>query len=275
VLPDGVRIVSSELYVNKDIWIFDTVRATAEDRVTYEGQNAFPIWAPDGSHLAFRSDRKGPQQIFLAGSANVRDAKQLTSGPFDVPSSWTPDGKELVFTRGFSSMGGNTDIYAVNIDQPDKPRAVLATPADERFPELSPDGKWLAYCSNDTGRSELYVQPYPGPGARVTISSGGAQDPAWSKKTNELYYRSGAQMIAVPFTTTGGAFVPGKVIALFQQPALGGGTTVRATYDVSPDGRFLFNQTAPDTAGARNRAIFPSSLRFVLNWTQGIQQLLK
>jgi serine/threonine-protein kinase len=273
VLPDGVRIASSELHVNKDIWIFDSARGT-EDRVTSEGQNAFPIWAPGGSHFAFRSDRAGPQQIYLGETLNPRSVKRLTSGPVDVPSSWTPDGKELLFTRGLSSMGGNTDIYAVSIDRPDEARPVLATPANESFPELSPDGKWLAFVSNDAGRPELYVQPYPGPGARVTITSGGAQDPAWSKNSNELFYRVGPQMMAVPFAVSTGSFVPGKPVALFSQPSLGGGTTVRATYDVTPDGRFLLNQPVADAAIERNLKIFPSTLRFVLNWTQEVQRLL-
>jgi eukaryotic-like serine/threonine-protein kinase len=273
ILPDGVRLASSELYLNKDIWIFDSTRGT-EDRATYEGQNAFPIWAPDGSRFAFRSDREGPQKIYVSSLANPREAKRLTSGPFDVPSSWTPDGKELLFTRGYASLGGNTDVYAVSIDQPDKLRPILATPADERFPELSPDGKWLAYTSNDAGRPELYVQPYPGPGMRVTITSGGAADPAWSKKGNELFYRLGNQIMAVPFTVAGESFRPGKPVALFEQGSLGSGTTVRATYDVAADGRFLLNQPIPDAAQERSRRMAPVSLRFVLNWTQGIQQLL-
>jgi serine/threonine-protein kinase len=278
ILPDAVRVAYSELYVNKDIWIFDTARGT-EDRATFEGQNAFPIFAPTGSHFAFRSDRAGPQQIFLNDGVNLRDTKRLTSGPFDVPSSWTPDGKELVFTRGYSSLGGNTDIYAVSVDQPDKVRPVVATPADERFPEISPDGKWLAFTANDSGRPEVYVQPYPGPGPRVTVTTGGAEDPAWSKNGNELFYRAPGgpgkppAITAVPFTVSGTSFVPGKPVVLFNQAILGGGTTVRASYDVSADGRFLLNQPIPEAAQERARTLSPTSLRFVLNWTQGIQQL--
>jgi Tol biopolymer transport system component len=279
VLPDGAKVAFSELYINKDIWFVDTARGT-EDRATFEGQNAFPIHAPTGSRFAFRSDRNGPQQIFLNDGVNLREAKQLTSGPFDVPSSWTPDGKELFFTRGYTSLGGNTDIYAVSIDQPDKPRPVVATPADERSPEISPDGKWLAYTSNDSGNSEIYVQPYPGPGPRVTVTTGGAVTPAWSKNSNELFYIGPGgpgkppAMNAVPFTVSGTSFVPGKPVVLFNQDALGGGTTVRASYDVSRDGRFLMNQAIPEAAQARAGRINPGTLRFLLNWTQGIQQLL-
>jgi len=279
VLPDGVRIASSEVYDRKDIWIFDGTRGV-EDRATFEGQNAFPIWAPDGSRFAFRSDRAGPQQIYVGDLNDIRNVKPLTAGPFDVPSAWTPDGKELVFTRGVSALGGNTDIYAVSIDTPDKARPIVATAADERFPELSPDGKWLAYVSDEADTSALYVQPYPGPGPRVTVSNR-AQEPAWSKNSSELFYRGPAApgqppaMFAVPFAVTSGAFVPGQPVELFRQPALGGGTTVRATYDVSRDGRFLFNQAIPEIAAERNRRIFPASLRFILNWTEEVQRLLQ
>ena len=278
VLPDGVRVAFSELYVNKDIWIFDTARGT-EDRATFEGQNAFPIFSPAGSHFAFRSDRAGPQQIFLNDGVNLRDARRLTEGPFDVPSSWTPDGKELLFTRGYTSLGGNTDVYAVSIDAPGKVRPVLATPADERFPEISPDGKWLAYTSNDSGRPQIYVQPYPGPGARVAITTGGAEDPAWSKNSNELFYRApgGAgnppAFTAVPFTVSATSFVPGKPVLMFNQAILGGGTTVRATYDVSSDGRFLMNQPIPEAQQERARRLSPVSLRFILNWRDDVRQL--
>ena len=273
VSPDGKRIASSELYVNKDIWIFDPARGI-EDRVTYEGQNAFPIWSPDGSRMAFRSDRASPLQIYLT-SANSRDVTLLTPGPFDVPSTWTPDGKQLLFTRGFNVTGGTTDIYAVSVDDPKKePHPVVATMADDRFPEVSPDGKWLAFVSNETGRAELYVQPYPGPGKPVTITSEGAQEAAWSKNSSELFYRIGNRMMAVRYRINGDDFVPERPVLLFEQNSLGAGTTVRATFDVAPDGRFLLNQAVPDAGEERIRKIFPSQLRFVLNWSQEIRRLL-
>jgi hypothetical protein len=128
--------------------------------------------------------------------------------------------------------------------------------------------------SDDSGRPGIYVQPYPGPGPRVTITSGGALDPAWSKNSSELFYRVGPEIVAVPFTVSAGTFVPGKPVTLFSQASLGGGTTVRANYDVAPDGRFLLNQVMTEAGQERNRRIFPSTLRFVLNWAQEVQQLL-
>lgn len=267
ILPDGKRIAFSELYVNKDIWTFDTVRGT-EDRSGFEGQNAFPIWSPDGKLLAFRSDRSGALRVYLKG-IDSRDAIPLTpgSGQLEVPSSWSPDSKELAITQG-------SDIFVVSIDQPGKLRPILTTSALERFPEFSPDGKWLAYCSNETGRYELYVQPYPGPGKRVTITRDGAQQPAWSKNSNELFYQNGSRMMSVRFKVSGDEFIPEEPVMLFDQPSLGGGTTVRATYDVSPDGRFLLNQPIPEPADERNKKIFPSTIRIVLNWGEEVRRLL-
>lgn len=273
VSPDGKRVAFSELYVNKDIWLFDTIRGT-EDRLTYEGQNAFPIWSADASLVAFRSDRSGPLRIYLSKGLNSRDVIALSPGPFDVPSSWTPDNKELAFTRSLSG-GGGSDIHVVSVDQPNESRPVVNTDADERFPEFSPDGKWLAYCSNETGRYELYVQPYPGPGKRVTVTSDGAVEPAWSRNgSNELFYLNGQRMMSVHFKVSGPEFIPDKPVMLFKHDLFGGGTTVRAAYDVAPDGRFLEIHQIPEPAGERNRKIFPSTLRLVLNWTEELQRLL-
>lgn len=275
VSPDGRRIGSSELHMTKDIWIFDTSRGI-EERATDQGQNAFPLWSPDGARMAFRSDRAGPLRIYLSPETGSRDVRELTLGPFDVPAAWTPDGTELIFTRGFSALGANGDIYVVSVDETANSRALLQTAADQRFPEISPDGRWLAYCSDETGRLELYVQPYGRPGRRVTITSDGAQDRAWSKNSNELFYRNNSdQMMSVRFSITDGELVLDRPVMLFRLPAwLGGGTSVRATYDVAPDGRFLVNQPITDVAAERARVMFPSGLRFVLNWTEEIERLL-
>jgi Tol biopolymer transport system component len=274
VSPDGKYIASSELHVNKDIWIFDTTRGI-EERATDQGQNAFPLWSPDGAQMAFRSDRAGPLRIYLSPGVGSRDVRELTLGPFDVPAGWNPDGSELVLTRGFSSLGGNTDIYVVSIDDPSNMRPLLQTAADERFPELSPDGRWLVYVSDETGRPELYVQPYERPGRRVAITSNGAQDPAWSKNSNELFYREGLVLMSVRFSATDDEFIPERPVALFQRTGwLGGGTSVRATYDVAPDGRFLMNEPIANVAARRASAIFPPRLRFVSNWTEEVRRLL-
>jgi len=283
VLPDGKRIAFSELHLNKNIWIFDPDRGGNEDPASFEGQNAFPIFSPDGTRMAFRSDRTGPLSIYVANTSNLREVKQVTPGPFDVPSSWTPDGKELAFTRGFSATGGNTDIYVVSVDNPKSIRALVESAAAESFPEFSPDGKWIAYCSTVGDRATLVVQPYPGPGPRVTIASAvikpdspAPTEPAWSKVRNssELFYRLGASIMSVKFTVAGTEFIPGNSEKLFEQASLGTGTTVRATYDVAPDGRFLLNQQDDILNKDRPKTIFPPTIRVILNWNTELRRLL-
>jgi hypothetical protein len=160
------------------------------------------------------------------------------------------------------------------VDRPRDVRPLLNSAANERFPEFSPDGKWLAYCSDETGRFELYVQPYPGPGRRVTVTSEGALEPAWSRDGNELFYRMGTRMMSVRFRVAGNEFLPDKPVLLFDLPAVGGGSDVRAQYDTAPGGRFLLIQAVPNQAEERDRKIFPSTLRIVLNWTAEVQRLL-
>jgi len=273
LLPDQRRVAYSELHVNKDVWVFDTSRGT-EDRATYEGQNAFPIWSRDG-RMAFRSDRAGPLGIYLVSDSNWRQVTQLTTGPQDVPSSWSPDGTQLVFTRGFSATGGNTDIYVASIGTTNDIRPLIASSASEAFPEISPDGKWLAYTSDEGGRSQLYVQSFMQPGKRVTITSSDVtiSEPAWSLNSKELFYRAANAIMSVRYTDTA-EFLPEKAVKLFQYVPAIGGTSVRASYDVTRDGRFLVNQTVQQSAAERNRLISPQTLRLVLNWTTGVERVL-
>jgi hypothetical protein len=110
----------------------------------------------------------------------------------------------------------------------------------------------------------------------VTITGEGMPtEPAWSKKdTNELFYRSGLRVMSVKFKVSGSEFIPDKPVMLFQQPLLGSGTTVRATYDVAPDGRFLLNQAIAGLTEERSRKIFPPTLRVILNWNNEVRRLL-
>jgi Tol biopolymer transport system component len=234
----------------------------------------FPTWAPDDSRIAFRSDRSGPIGVFVTQGLNSRLASALTPGPLDTPGSWTPDGRELAFGRGFPLGGSsNSDIFVVSVDRPQEARPLLNTASNERYPEFSPDGKWLAYCSDETGQFELYVQPYPGPGRRVTVTSEGAFEPAWSRDSNELFYRTGTRMMSVRFRIADDEFVPEKPVLLFDLPSVGGGADVRSQYDTAPGGRFLMILPLPNQTEERNRRIFPSTLRIVLNWTGEVQRL--
>ncbi len=267
--PNGKRIIFSEYYVNKDLWVFDPAIETLE-RQTDQGQNFNPVWSPDGSRIAFRSDRLGPSAIFMK-DLNTSSIVQLTpGGALDNTGSWTPDGKSLVF--GSRDPKANLyNIYVVDVDQPKTVRPVVKDQFNEGSPEFSPDGRWLAYISNRSNRGELYVQAYPGPGKPVLVSTDGAAEPAWSLNSKELFYRNGPKMMSAGYRIEGSEFVPQKPVLLFEGEF---STANPRSYDVSTDGRFLMIQSLPDIENKRNKAIFPSTLRIVLNWNEELRRLM-
>jgi hypothetical protein len=141
------------------------------------------------------------------------------------------------------------DVYVVSVEQPNKPKPLINTQFSETYPTLSPDGHWLTYCSDESGTSQFYVQPYPGPGKRVTVSTDGAIEPAWSRDGRELFYRNGDAMLSVSVKIPGTEFLPEKPVVLFHGVFLA--TTPTRMYDIAPDGRFLMIQPIP----RRNRRL--------------------
>ena len=260
--PDGTRILYNEYSINADLWTYDLVRG-GDTRHTTEGQNAFGVWSPDGSRIAFRSDRAGPGAIYVK-SFSSPDVVALTSGPLDSPGSWTAVNQELAFVRG-EPQQGLSDIYVVSADQPNSEKPWLASRFNESDPAFSPDGRWLAYCSDESGRREVYVRPYPGPGDAVLISTEGGCEPAWSHGGDEIFYRNAQSMMSVRITMSGAGLTPARPIELFSGPYAS--TSNSRGYDVAKDGRFLMRRRLADGVAERNRRLFPSKLRVILNWT--------
>jgi Tol biopolymer transport system component len=275
VSPDGKLAAVTEYYVDRLIWVFDLVRGT-QDRQTFDGHSADGVWSPDGQRLVFRSNNSGPTRLYLKSLASP-DLIPLTPGPLDYAGFFTPDGKELVFTHGdYGTNSATYDIDVVSIDEPNKIRPLLNTRFNEIYPALSPDGHWLAYCSDESGRLQLYVQPYPGSGKRVPVSTDGAAEPAWSRDGKELFYRSGpggSRMMSVSYKVSGTDFIPENPVMLFQGAFLS--TTPARMYDVAPDGRFLMVQPISAQAGTRDSKIFPSTLRIIVNWTSELDTIAR
>ena len=274
--PDGRRLavmIGSD--AGSDVWIIDLERST-RTRFTAGGSAAFPVWAPDGSKLAYQSTAPGPINLYWRPLDGRSDAQPfvkaeavsattwpttasllpgtlptLSGGP-QFPVSWSPDGTTLAFHE--RKPNGERDIWVVT-DGSD-PFPFLLTPFDERSPRFSPNGKWLAYVSDESGRNDVYVQPFPGPGAKWLVSTDGGIDPVWSSDGRELFYRHDDQMMAVSVAANPefAASRPHRVFEFHFDAGDNG-----PNYDVSRDGKY-FVIPKSDQAPA------PSELHLVLNW---------
>ncbi len=165
-------------------------------RLTFEGANFIAIWTPDGKRLTFGSTRAGGSvNLYWKPADGSGTAERLTTSEnVQVLNSWSPDGQMLAF----QASGG---IWVFPLEGERKPRPFLQTPFYDGGARFSPDGRWLAYVSDESGRFEIYVQPFPGPGGKWQISNGGGIEPVWAKNGRELFYRNGDRMMDVEITT--------------------------------------------------------------------------
>jgi len=257
ISPDGKRVAAGIEEGEGQIWLYDISR-DALSRLTFEGSsNVDPVWTPDGKRIAFKG--KG-NRLFWQSADGGGSAEELTTGKLDqnnIPSAWSPDGQELAFLEG----GPVRNIWILPLKDR-TPHVFVASPAFESAPSFAPDGRWIAYTSNESGRTEIYVRPYPGPGGKWQISTEGGTEPVWNPKGHELFYRDGQKMMAVDYTAQS-KFSAGKPKMLFQGPYT---PTPRSAsdYDVSPDGqRFLMLRAAEQV---------PGQINVVLNWTEELKQ---
>jgi eukaryotic-like serine/threonine-protein kinase len=265
ISPDGRRIAVSILDKESQSWVYDPSR-DALTRLTFEGNNNLvPVWTPDGKRIAFSSNKEGSRNLFWQLADGSGGLERLTtSDNVQLPGNWSPDGKMLAFTEINSTTNATGyDIWVLRLSDR-KAQPFLQTKFNEGAPRFSPDGRWLAYFSDESGRREIYVQPYPGPGGKWQISTEGGTEPVWNPNGRELFYRNGGKMMAVDIVTQP-SFAAGKPHMLFEGPYVPAAGSV-PYYDVSPDGqRFLMLKPDEQWAGA-------TQINLVLNWFEELKQ---
>jgi serine/threonine protein kinase/Tol biopolymer transport system component len=285
--PDGRRVAvdvierstADVIESRMQVWLYDLTRESFSP-FTFDGSNRHAVWAPDGTRLAFMSNRDGGQQIFWKRADGSGDAEPLpgagsTMAPdvLNIPYSWSGDGRLLAFAR--LAPAAAAELCVLHLDDDSSARSGGTAPvftrtrAADGAPQLSPDGRWMAYASEESGRREIYVQAYPGPGGRSQISSDGGNEPLWSRTGRELFYRSGDRMMSVEIGTQEG-FLAGKPRQLFEGPYVRSSAGyVRANYDVSHDGqRFLMLKSVEQKSAPLTQ------MHVVLNWSDEMSRRL-
>jgi eukaryotic-like serine/threonine-protein kinase len=236
--PDDMQLVVSIglAPARLDIWLYDMSRE-AWTRLTTEARNLSGIWSPDGRQIAFASNRRGGFDLYIMprdGSALPRRITARKS--WDIPGSWSPDGKAIAVVEQYRATF--SDIFIVAPREGAAPTPFLNTSFDERDPVFSPDGHWMAYRSNESGRDEIYVQRYPSTGRKLPVSTNGGTTPVWRKDGRELFYRNGNKMMAVA-TRLEPDFSAEKPQMLFEGD-------FEEDYDVTRDGqRFIMVKRPP------------------------------
>jgi eukaryotic-like serine/threonine-protein kinase len=263
--PDGRRVVvaiSDQLGAN--LWLYDLTRDTLTRLTFGRTANATPIWTPDGKRITFGSTRAGSSasNAFWQPADGSGSAEALTTFGENGHNmgSWSPDGQVLSFEEINPVTRRDVWVYTLS-DR--KAHPFLNTQFNETAPEFSPDGRWLAYASDESGRYEIYVQPYPGPGGKWQISTEGGTEPRWIRN-GEIFYRSGTKMMAVD-TKLKPTFSADKPKMLFEGQYVPSLATMH-NYDVSPDGqRFLMVKDS-------EQATLSTQINVVLNWFEELKQ---
>lgn len=264
--PTGQRVTVTRVVLrNFDIWLLDASRGIPTRFTFDQALEGAPTWSPDGQRMVFFSVREGRDTIFEK-SASGAGEERVVAPDGGFPLSWSPDGRFLLYSR--PDMKTGVDLWALPMTGDPKPFTVVQAAADQRGGEFSPDGRWLAYESNESGRLEVYVQPFPQAGGKWQASSAGGTQVRWRRDGRELYYLApDGRLMAVSVAPgpDGKTLNLGVPVPLFQTRLATGANVVpgRPQYAVAPDGRFLLNTIVDDTA--------PSPITVVVNWTQLLQ----
>jgi Tol biopolymer transport system component len=258
--PDGARLALYRLtQTNADIWLADLARGGLT-RFTFDPAiDTSPVWSGDGMRIAFESTRKGSGNLYTKPSSGAGIEELLLESPNQkAVMDWSKDGRYLLYYEADPKTG--RDLWALPMVGNDrKPIVIVKTPFEETNGQFSPDGRWVAYETNESGRPEIVVQPFPVPTGKWQVSTGGGIQPRWRADGKELYFVApDGKLMAVSIRAADATFSAGTPMTLFQANLAPGAGTNKQQYAVSRDGRFLINQPA--------EASTSSPITLILNW---------
>ncbi len=264
--PDGQRIAYITIAREIRVWVYDLNRGTAS-RLTNEGKADYVIWTPDGKRVVFSWMKSGLPNLYCQPADGSAAMERLTTSDYgQYPASWSPDGTILAFVEWHQNVNEG-DILLLDL-RSRRITPFLNSRADEMWPEFSPDGRWMAYASDESGRAEVYVRSFPGPGGKWQVSAEGGYQPLWAHNGKQLFYRSNDdQQVWVVDVRTDGGFCTNKPRLLFNAPGLEAGTPIRS-WDLSLDGqRFLMVKLAEAKPAPVTEMVL------VMNWFEELKRL--
>lgn len=255
--PDGRRIAAEIAAADNDIWMIDIATGT-HTRLTFEAENNVPVWTPDGRSILFASNRGGGAKknlyrLDVDASATV---ERLTDSPNEQRlNAVSPDGSKLVFEE--TKPNGDVDLALLSLVGKSEARPLIQTAFQEVGAAISPDGRYVAYSTNESGRFEVYVQAFPSLGSKVRVSIDGGIAPTWSSEGLEIYFQNGETILAASVTPRP-PFSASRPKQVFEG-------SFRPPWAVAPDGRFLMIRQSEEETSSRQ-------INVVLNWTEELKR---
>jgi serine/threonine protein kinase len=282
ISPDGRQIALNVGNLgNMDIWIWDLVRKTMTRLTFDESISAFPLWTPDGKRIVFVSNREKSFNIYWKaadGTGKVEPLGPAYSGAMaSLPSSWSGDGKTLVLMEIITSGNMTYNIGALTVDGEHEQRSLLKEIYVVTEPQISPNGKWMAYTSDESGQAEVFVRPFPDvdSGGRWQVSTDGGRSPLWSPDGGDLFYRNGDAVMAVSVTTepnfsleTPRTLFRGKYLSFSN---LGNPRRLNS-WDISPDGKRFLMIKPPVEIDDPSTVEVPRKINIVVNWFEELKE---
>jgi len=267
--PDGRRLAATLIdagNVQTSIWLLDLEQRSQVIFANAGSNDHLAVWTPDGTRIAFSSNRDGPANLYWQRLEPGAAAERLTrSQQHQDPGSWSPDGKLLAFAQASPVTGW--DLWVLDVET-GRTTPVLQTPAQERHPMISPDGRWLAYASDETGRSEVYLQEFPEAGDKRMVSAAGGGEPLWSRDGRQLFYRGEGRILSVTVSSAASPDTGGPM-AVLDDPFEGRRGGGAPNYEIDESGtRFLVSRDAAAQPPV------DASFDVVLNWFQELRQLV-
>jgi serine/threonine protein kinase/Tol biopolymer transport system component len=257
--PDGRRVaVDRTVQGNRDVWLIDPARGGLTRLTFGPSVDGFPVWAPDGTRIAFESNRKGPYGLYIRPSGPVGTEEAIAESPNSRwPLDWSKDGRFLLYHEDDPKTG--SDIWALPMTGSDRTPIVVARSATVTG-QFSPDGRWVAYDTNESGQFQIVVQPFPNPSGKSQISTGGGTTPRWRVDGKELYFIGpDGKLMASLIHASASSFEAETPVPLFQTRM--NNISSKRQYAVASDGRFLINQILDDASG--------TPITLILNWKPG------